>query len=300
MARMGDLAILRKTLRDLRWHTVGFGVGLGITAALILAIYPSYSDALEGVELPEFYESLFGEGVADLSNPRNFIQIEYFSWAPILLAVFAIIAGTGALGGEESAGTLELLLAQPVSRRKVLLQKLAGVTLATVLIHGLAASAFLLVAPLVDLKGEVGGFELAAATFSSLPFTFSCAALSMFVATLTPTRALAAGLMTAETVAIYLASVFADLVSGLEWLRYLSPIYYSDAQAVLTEGVMWWHQALLAGSGIALVALAVFAFDRREIGTGRSPLARWLPRRSRRRRDTAAEESERREARART
>lgn len=269
---MPDRVIARKALRDLRWHVLGFGVGIGVTAALIVFIYPAYSDALKGVELPSFYESLFGEGVTDLAAPRNFVQLEFFSWAPILLAVFAIIAGTAALAGEEGAGTLELLLAQPVTRRSLFLGKLLGLALAAIVIHALSSVGFLLSAPFVDLKGELTTLELAAATFSSLPFTFAFLTLSMLVATLTPTRGLAAGLLTVVTVAFYLMNVFADLVPGLDWLRYVNPLYYSDAQQVLTGSVVWWHQALLVAGALVLAVLAVVFFERREIGTGRSPL----------------------------
>ncbi len=273
-----ELPVARKTLRDLRWQIVGYGLGLGAVAALIVVIYPAYAETLEGFELPAIYESFFGEGVGDFSNPRAFLQVEFFAWAPLLLAVFAIIAGTGLLGGEEGAGTLELLLAQPVSRRMVFAQKLAALAVATVAIHAVAGLGFLLSAPFVDLRGEIGALELYAATFSVLPFALACVALSVLAAALTPTRGLAAGLMTVETVVMYLMSAFADIVPGLDWMRYLSPFFYSDAQRVLTSGVVWWHQGLLLASGVAVAGLALLAFQRREIGTGRSPLAGWLAR----------------------
>ena len=46
----------------------------------------------------------------------------------------------------------------------------------------------------VDLEGEVSAWELVIAPFSVLLFTISCAALSMLVTTLTPTRSMAVGL----------------------------------------------------------------------------------------------------------
>ena len=95
----------------------------------------------------------------------------------------------------------------------------------------------------------------------------------MLAAALTPTRGLAAGLMTIETVVIYLMNVFAGLVPGLDWMRYLSPFFYSDGQRVLTDGVVWWHQGLLLASGLAIAGLALRAFERREIGGGSAGLA---------------------------
>ncbi len=273
---MIEVAIVRKTLRDLRGQVLGWGLGLAILAALLVLLFPAIGDEFEGVDF-ESFEGFFGE-IDDLSNPRSFLQIEFFTWTPVLLAVFAILAGTGALAGEEGAGTLELLLAQPISRRRLLLAKAVGVAVAATAIVVLAGLGFLVTAPFVDLEGEVSAWELAISPLSVLPFTISCAALSMLAATLTPTRSMAAGLMAAETVAVYVLNVLSELADPLHWLRYLSPFHYSDARQVLTVGVVWWHQALLLGAGLFLVALALAAFERREIGTGRSPLRALLGR----------------------
>ena len=273
---VSEVAIVRKTLRDLRGQVLGWGLGLAALAALLVLLFAAIGDEFEDVDF-ESFEALFGE-IDDLSNPRSFIQIEFFTWTPVLLAVFAIIAGTGALAGEEGAGTLELLLAQPISRRRLLLAKTVGVAVAATAIVVLAGLGFLVTAPFVDLEGEVSAWELAISPLSVLPFTISCAALSMLAATLTPTRSMAAGLMAAETVAVYVLNVLSELADPLHWLRYLSPFHYSDARQVLTVGVVWWHQAFLLGAGLLLVALALAAFERREIGTGHSPLPALLGR----------------------
>lgn len=270
---MPDLSVARKTAGDLRWHVVGYGLGLGVLAAAVVTIYPSYAATAEQIELPAVYEAFFGEGVTDFSRPRAFLQVEFFAWVPLILATFAVINGTGLLAAEEGAGTLEILLAQPIRRRGVFLQKLLALAAATGAIHLLAALGFLLSAPFVDLRDEIGPLELFAAMFSVAPFALCCVALSVLAAAITPARGLAAGLMTITVIMSYLLNALADLVAGLDWVRYLSPFFYSDAQRVLTSGVTWWHQALLlAAAGVAAV-LALLAFERREIGTDRSPLA---------------------------
>ena len=61
---------------------VGYGFGLAAVAALVVAIYPSYAEQLADIELPSIYESFLGEGASDLSQPRAFLQVEFFAWAP--------------------------------------------------------------------------------------------------------------------------------------------------------------------------------------------------------------------------
>ena len=271
---MPDRTIVRKTLLDLRWQVVGWGLGLAALAAMLVLIYPAISAQFEGVEMENIG---FGE-IQDLSDPRQFFQVEFFTWAPVLMTVFAIIVGGALLAGEEGAGTLELLLSQPLTRRGLFLGKLAGVALAVVGVLALAGLGFLLTAPFVDLKGAVAAGELAIAPFSLLPFAWFALAATVLAATLTPTRGRAAALMTAGAFVAYALNLTASLVTSLEWLRFLTPYYYADAQRVLTEGTVWWHQAALLAMALACAALALAVFERREIGVGRSPLGLLLGR----------------------
>ncbi|MYE47199.1 MAG: ABC transporter permease subunit [Chloroflexi bacterium] len=271
---MPDATILRKTLRDLRWHIVGWGLGLATLAAILVLLFPTIAEQFEGIEL----ENLgFGE-IEDVSDPRQFLQLEFFTWSPILMTVFSIIVGGALLAAEEGRGTLEVLLSQPLSRRGLFLGKLAGAAIAVVVILAIAGIGFLLSAPLVDLKGEVTGGELAIAPFVLLPFAWFVIAATVLAATLTPTRGRAAGLMTFGAAASYVLNIIAGLAESLSWLRFFSPYYYSDTQRVLTDGPVWQHQALLLVAATACVALALVAFERREIGVGRSPLAALLGR----------------------
>ena len=271
---MPDRTIVRKTLRDLRWQVVGWGLGLAALAAMLVLIYPAISAQFEGVEMENIG---FGE-IQDLSDPRQFFQVEFFTWSPVLMTIFAIIAGGALLAGEEGAGTLELLLSQPLARRRLFLGKLAGVAVAVVGVLALAGLGFLLTAPFVDLKGAVAAGELAVAPFSLLPFAWFALAATVLAATLTPTRGRAVALMTAGAFVAYALNIAADLVTSLDWLRFFTPYYYSDAQRVLTEGTVWWHQAALLAAALVCAALALAVFERREIGVGRSPLALLLGR----------------------
>ncbi len=271
---MPDRTIVRKTLRDLRWQIVGWGLGLGLLAALFVLIFPVIGAQFEGVEVENFG---FGE-IDDFSNPRQFLQVEFFTWSTVLMTVFSIIIGGALLAGEESAGTLEVLLSQPLSRRGLFLGKLAGVAIAVIAILLLAGLGFLTTAPFVDLEGEVTAGELAIAPFVLLPFAWFAITATMLVATLTPTRGRATGLMTLGAAVSFVLNIVAGLVESLSWLRFFSAYHYSDAQRVLTEGAHWPNQAVLLIAALVCAALALAAFERREIGVGRSPLAALLGR----------------------
>ena len=87
--------------------------------------------------------------------------------------------------------------------------------------------------------------ELAIAPFVLLPFAWFAITATMLVATLTPTRGRATGLVTLGAAVSYVLNIVAGLAESLSWLRFFSPYHYSDAQRVLTEGAHWPNQVVL-------------------------------------------------------
>lgn len=113
-ARRGALrAIVIKELRDAlrnRW-LAGFA---GLLAVLGLAATASAYDSLSGFTL-----EAFGRTTATLMN-----------LCLLLAPLVAVLMGASAIAGEQERGTLEPLLALPVSRTELLLAKHAGLVLA--------------------------------------------------------------------------------------------------------------------------------------------------------------------------
>lgn len=264
-------AIVTRTLRDLRWQVFWYGTGLAVYGALMVLLFPTFEGFLADVEYPEEFLSFFG-AAGDLSDPRYFLQAEYFSFAPLILMVFAVVAGTGLLAGDEGRGTLEMLLAQPVARSAVLASRVAGMLVALLTIVALTFAGWLISVPFVDLDG-LGLGALLAASFVPVPLVTTFAGLSVLLAAVAPSRGQAAGIMTAVAITSYLVASFALTLDAIAWTRWLTPYHYSNVSQVLTEGVVWWHQGILLLITVVTFGLARMAFEGREIGAGT-----WQPR----------------------
>ncbi|MGE0135842.1 MAG: ABC transporter permease subunit [Dehalococcoidia bacterium] len=260
-----SLPVLRRALVELRWQVVWYGVGLGAYASLMVWLFPSFEDTLQQVDYPEEYLKFFG-GTGDLSQPSNFLATEVWSFAPIIFVIYAIVASTGLLAGDEGHGSLDAVLAQPVSRTRVLLEKAGAFVLGALAIDVLICAAWATAVPFVDLHGDLTLLEVWGATVAMLPLVWFYGALGFLAGALAPSRGLAAGALTVLAVAAYLVASFARVIQPIEWLQYLSPYYYADTARVLTDGVVWWHTALLLGGAVLAVALAALSFRGREIG----------------------------------
>ena len=185
--------------------------------------------------------------------------------AVALISVFAVGFAAAAVAGERQRGTLEVLLARPVSRRSLYLTLLVAVSLfiavaVAAMIAGALASAAawdvideleLANVPLLWLNGCL--------LFGALASLALAASVSFD--RLTPALAI--------TLAITILSYFLEVVGSLwpdaEWLQPYSLFHYLQPSDVLTDGLPASHVAVLAGTIVAAVVYAVAVFPRRDI-----------------------------------
>jgi ABC-2 type transport system permease protein len=255
--------VVVKTLRDMRWQVFWYGVGFALLVMLIVYIYPSYRDQLAGFQIPEAMKAFVGEN-ADFGTPEGYFSAELFSWIPLLFVVFAIMQGTNLLGGEEATGTADILLAQPISRSSLLLQKLGAFVIGSVAIVGIEMLGWLLSLPFVSIDISYG--RLVLATVNMLPLVFLFGALGMWLSAALSGRQAASGITTAVAVAAYVLNYLATLVDVMRPFRLVSPFFYGNTANVLTAGLDWAKLAVMAVVTLAFVLMSLRAFDRRDIG----------------------------------
>ena len=274
---MKALPVALRTWKDLRWQIFWFGVGLALYGASIVLIFPQFEDYLKEVAetYPEEILNFFGGG--DITSPEGFLTLEYYSFAVLILVIFALVVSTGALAGEESRGTAETLLSQPLRRSRVMIEKGVAVLAASVTVCLVVCIGWLVSVPFIDLD-DLGLLDLVGATFGMLPIAMAFGALGFLLGAVAPSRGFAAGILVALAVLSYLVASIADVVEPIEWMKFASPYYYSDATRWLIHGPIWWHQLLLLGSAGIFFALAVRAFEGREIGSERWQPEALLPR----------------------
>ncbi len=254
--------VFLKAMRDQQWMILGFGLGSALMAALVLAIYPSYSTALEHLELPPALQAIVGD--VDLASATGFVSAEFFSWVPVLFVVYAIIQGTGALAGEESSGTIDLLLAQPISRARLIVEKSLAIVVGAVAIAALALPGFVIPYYLMDIEVSLG--RLLAATMAMVPLTLAFAALSLLAGCMLPARRDAAATLTAVAILSYFINSLGQASEVLEPLRPASLFFYYRSERILSEGVNVVGVIVLFAVAAVALTLAGIGFQRRDMG----------------------------------
>lgn len=264
-------SVLLKTLRDLRRGFAWWGIGLIGLVALMVSVYPSVRDNAGLNKLVQDYpEALKGfiafGGEVDYISPAGYLGSELFAlMVPLLLLVAAIGAGGRALAGEEEAGTLDLLLANPVSRHRVALEKFAALVLEIVGLGLVLFAALGIGCRAVDLSVSLG--HLVAATTSAVLLAIVFGAIGLLVGAATGHRARALGITAAAAVAAYVVNGLAPLVDAFEPLQKVSPFYHYAASDPLRRGLSAGHVAALLGIAVVAAALAPLVFERRDLVT---------------------------------
>ena len=255
-----------KTMYDRRHGLVWWSVGIGLLVVATLSVWPSVRDEYQKLvqNYPEPLLAFFGIEKGGLGSSAGYLQAELFGlMLPLSLIAYMIAAGSAATAGEREAGTLEFLLSQPVSRRRVLFEKWLGLCTSLAVIT--AAFAMVLVVCTHAFALDVAVPRLLAATASAYLLAILFGAIALLAGSLTGHRALAAGIASAAAIAAYLGSTLAALVEGLKRFRPISPFWWYTGHDPLRRGLEPLHVGLLVAAIFGCVAAALVVFERRDL-----------------------------------
>jgi ABC-type transport system involved in multi-copper enzyme maturation permease subunit len=222
-----------------------------------------------------FVEQFLPVSVEELASPLGRVAFSYEEFATVvIMAMWCIARGSDCLAGRVGAGTMEMLLAQPLRRLSVVVSHTA-VTLAGVAAIALAAWAG------VALGLTLSAFDEPPAWSKFGPATFSYVGLGVFItgaATLTSalarTRAQAVGIVVGVYVVEIIFMIVGRTSQRFGWLSWLSILtaYEPTMLTLRLEGgsdAAWTmygqYNGCLFGLGALLLALAAAIFCRRDV-----------------------------------
>lgn len=261
-------SLFERAFHEERRAIAGWTLGLVALAVTMLAMFPTIRGNHQFSQLFESYPKAFKEifGIADYTSGPGYLRAEIFSLTgPLLLSIFAIVWGSDLTAGEEQRRTIDILMANPVSRRRVVVEKWAALLVGTAIAAAGLWLTLLIGGPLVRL--DVAVAALSAAVLASWLLAVVFGTIALCIGAATGRRGLARGLGAAVAVVAYLLSSLSELVSALRPARPLSPWYHALGVDPLANGFQPVHVAILAAVLLAASALAVVAFDRRDLGT---------------------------------
>ena len=266
--------VLLKTLREVWLATLLFGLGLFVFEALLAFVFPTFFDEMAGplLNLPFFrniLRALLGAEIGDSLGPK---VLGSLAWVhPIALVIVAgheIVFCTRVPAGEVDRGTMDVLLALPVSRWEMYFSETAlwlgtGVV---VLLMGLAGCLLggLTVAP--ENRTEISLLVIIVANLFCL--YLAVGGLAFLVSTLSERRGRAIAVLFALVLSSYFLNVLAQYWDFAEKIAFLSVLHYYKPFAIMQDSTWPVKDILiLAGCGAVLWTAGGIVFARRDICT---------------------------------
>ncbi|MEE8600467.1 ABC transporter permease subunit [Euzebya tangerina] len=265
---MSHLPLLRRTVRSERRPLLGWLIGITLLSVVTIGSWPAVEGSTEDFaqvldNLPDALTAFFGEGIADFSAAGVVGSRLFGSVGLAIFIGYAVSRGARAIAGEEQQGTLELLVTQPRTRTAIAVERVIGMLGLLALLVVVQMVILLVTGPPAGLEfgtAEVvqasAGLFLLAGMFGSLAFT---------VGAMTGARGLAVAVSAGLALGLFLLTGLGGLVDGLATAAELSPFTRYDGTLALAEGVEAGILVVFALISVAVIAIGVVAFQRRDL-----------------------------------
>jgi ABC-2 type transport system permease protein len=248
-----------------------WGLGLVGVVGLLAVAYPTVRD---NTELDKTFSGLspgtqtllgLGEGTA-LTSPVGYLNSQFFANVlPVMLLVFAVGMAAWTVAGDEAAGTLELLLANPISRARVALARAGALLLLLGALTAICIVALAAVAPPAGLDHGLPAIRLAQATVASAAVAWAFAAVAFAVGAATGSRPLALAVASSLALFGFVIEGLAVRVTVLRPIRAASPWHWLLGSDPLQHGLAWRAWILPLAVGALLVLLGACLLTRRDL-----------------------------------
>lgn len=208
---------------------------IGVLLAICVLLYPEMKGQIG--EIGDMFASMgsfteaFGMDQMDFGTLIGYYAIECGNVLGLGGAFYASLLAITALSGEEKDGTAEFLLTHPVSRKRILTEKLISivirVTAMNLLILALALGSMALIGEAIPW-GELLLLHLAYYILQ-LELAGICFGISAFAIKGSVGFGLGVAVLT------YFLNIVANITESAEFLKYVTPFGYCDGAAIVND-----------------------------------------------------------------
>lgn len=256
--------IFLKTMYERRWAMVWWGLAMFVTTLLIVALFPTFSEAFGQSlkDVPDSLKQVLGNA-SDYQHIEGFLQLQVFMQMIFLTIIYGIILCTGLIAGEEGQGTLQTLLSHPVSRTKVYFHKVAAAAVVLWIVNFAMFVAIVIGCLLIDESPDYWRVFLATNAQWLVSMVFALFGYALGAAT--GRRGVSGALAGIYVFVAYLVSSLVATVDWMKYINYFSPIKYFSEPRIMDAGLQLDNAAVLIGACLALVVIGWIVFTKRDI-----------------------------------
>jgi ABC-2 type transport system permease protein len=260
-------ALFAHTWRSQRTKLLVVCVAIAAWNAFLPVIYQSFGIQMKAlVDSGVIPKQLTNFGGGDVFSLGGAIALGYVHpISIILLSIFAIGFTTSAVAGERQRGTLEVLLARPLSRHQVYATLLVAVLVFIGLVLVAASIGTLLGSAIVGVLDELPVERLPILWLNGMLLWGALAAIGLAASVSFDRLTPALGITMAIVVVSYFLDILGSLWPDAQGLQKYSLFHYLTARDILGGTVDLGGLAVLAVVAAIAIAIAFAVFPRRDL-----------------------------------
>ncbi len=257
--------LLHELKRD-RISLAVWSLAISFMLAVSVLIYPEMSSQMNEIsdmfaEMGSFSEA-FGMDKLNFGEFMGFFGVECGNVLGLGGAFFAAIIGVSSLAKEEKDHTAEFLLSHPISRKRVLTEKLIAIVVQNAILNLTVFAVSLLATFAIGEDADYTKMCLMFLAYFILQLQIS--AITFGISAFLSRGGLAVGL--GISVLLYFLNIIANLTSDAKVLKYITPFGYTDSGYIIAENAIELKY-VLPGIAIAVVSIiiAYFKYTKKDI-----------------------------------
>jgi ABC-2 type transport system permease protein len=262
-----NLRLLLQTWRWLRLRALLIGAAALGWGALFPFFYAQFSDVVRQLaNSGAFPKELLNFGSGSFLNLPGTVTLGFqHPFALALIGIFAVAAASGAVAGERQHGTLELLLARPISRRTLYVTLTVALLVVVALMVALILVGIVASSAAQDLLGQLDVGQMPLVLLNGVllwtAFTTFSLAASVSFDRLGP----AAGLSLGYLLLNYFLEILGSFWKDAAWTQEYSLFHHFNAAEILGGQLDPVDLLILAAAAVVPIVYALVVFPRREL-----------------------------------
>jgi ABC-2 type transport system permease protein len=261
---------LRVFLQTLRWQRgrllivllAAFGWGM-----LGPVFYEAFSDAMrqlaESGAIPRQLLN-FGSG-SMFTLPGTFTLMTQHPLALAMIGIFAIGATSTAIAGERQRGTLEILLARPISRITLYVTIAVALLLPVLLVFSAILGGFGTSSALLGIADEIETERMPLVVLNGFLLWAAFATFGLAASVTFDRSAPAIGLSLAYLLVNYFLEILGSLWTDVAWSQQYSLFHHFQPGKILTGELDPLDLAIVGAAALIPIVYALMVFPRRDL-----------------------------------
>ena len=260
------MTVTRHELRQGRVAFLIWTAAVGFLLAVCIFLFPQMKDEMD--EVSETFSSMgaftaaFGMDRLNFGTLMGYYAIECGNVLGLGGAFFASLCAVGMLSKEEKGRTAEFLLTHPVTRTRIVTEKLAAVliqiTAMNLIIYILSVVSIAIVGEPVPWK-EINLLHTAF-YIMQLELGGICFGLSAFM------RKGSSGAGLGIAAVMYFLNLIANITESAAFLNNITPFGYCNGADIVSEGSLDGGRILIgAAAGLICIVIAYLKYTRKDI-----------------------------------